>query len=111
MSQSDSMRIEGFRASLQVRGKDFRVVGSLARFSGLLSPSVGDGAELGQDHSRNVRTSRDIHVLRSDLPNLTDFGVGAVLRSVVLDTAFRVSEVIASPENPVVILKCEEALG
>lgn len=102
------MRIQGFRASLGVRGLLFSVQGSLTKFLGLMNHPQAEGND-ARDPSVNVRSRREIHVLRSDLPRIEEVSVGAVLRSVVLDTAFLVTGVRAPGESPVVIVECEES--
>lgn len=102
------MRVEGFRASLGVRGIQFSVDGTLSTFKGLLEHPKPEGDD-ARDPSVNVRTRRDIHALRSDIAMLKDVSVGAVLRSVVLNTVFLVGAVRSPGESPIAIIECEES--
>lgn len=107
MTEAQSIRVQGFRASLGVRGISFAVDGTTTTFQGILNtPTPADGDKL--DPSVNVRTLREVSVLRSDIPRLEDVSIGAVLRSVVLDTAFTVSRVKSPGESPVIVIECEE---
>lgn len=107
MTESQSIRVQGFRASLGVRGISFNIVGGTTCFQGILNtPTPADGDSV--DPSVNVRSRREISVLRSDIPNLADVSSGAVLRSVVLNTVFISSGVRAPGESPIVVIDCEE---
>ena len=106
MTEVQRFRLQGFKASLAVRGVTLTVGTGPGTVRVLVERTPADGGD--RMLARETAAGDRIHVLR-DAFRTSGIGVGTTLRDAENQFTYRVTEVVDAPANVAVVLAAETA--